>query len=62
MPQQLKPVSLEPVIHNKEATAVRSPGIEMKSSPNLPQLDKAHPKQRRSSETINKLFNFLKNE
>ena len=42
MPQLLKPVRLEPVLHNK-----RSPPTAMKSSPYSPQLEKARAQQQR---------------
>ena len=41
--QLLKPVRLKPVVHNKEATAMRSPCVMTKSNPQSPQLEKACP-------------------
>ena len=46
MPQLLKPAHLEPVLHNREGTAMRSPRTAMKSSPRSPQLEKARAQQR----------------
>ena len=51
--QLLRPVRLEPMLRNKrshrEATTMRSPCTATKSSPRLPQLEKAHMQQRRPS-------------
>ena len=47
MLQLLKPVLLEPVLRNQEATAMRSPRTATKSSPRSPQLEEAHAQQRR---------------
>ena len=47
VPKPLKSVHLEPVLHNREATAMRSPCTAMKSRPCSPQLEKACAQQRR---------------
>ena len=61
--KQLKPAHLEPVLHNKRGTAVRSPYPAMKSSPCLPQLEKARSQQWRASATKNnEFFFFLKTQ
>ena len=53
-PQLLKPTHLEPTLHNKEATAMRSPCTTTKSSPRSPQLEKANVQQRRPNAAKNK--------
>ena len=55
-PQLLKLVHLEPVLHKKEATAMRSLHTATKSSPCLWQLEKASMQQRRpiTARKINK--------
>ena len=47
MPQLLKPVCLEPCSTTREATPMRSPRTTTKSSPHLPQLEKAQVQQQR---------------
>ena len=57
--QLSRTVCLEPVLHNKEATTMRSQGTTMKSSPHLPQLEKAQVQQWRpttADKYINKSF------
>ena len=53
-PQLLKPARLEPVLHNKEDTAMRSPRTPTKSSPRSPQLEKARMQQQRPNAAKNK--------
>ena len=54
-PQLLKPACLEPV--PREATAMRSPRTATKSSPPLPQLEKAHTHNKDLTQPkINKIF------
>ena len=47
MPQLLKPMRLDPMLHTREASTMRSPCTVTKSSPGLAQLEKAHMQQRR---------------
>ena len=54
VPQLLKPARLEPVLHTREATAMRSPHTTKKSSPRSPQLEKARAQQQRPNAVINK--------
>ena len=54
MPQLLKTMHLEPVLHNKEATAMRSTHAAAKSSPRSLQLEKAHVQQKRPNAAKNK--------
>ena len=55
VPQLLKPVRLEPVLHNKEKPlAMRSPCTTAKSRPRSPQLEKARTQHRRPNATKNK--------
>ena len=58
-PQLLKPAYLEPMLPTREATAMRSPHTRTatKSSPCLPQLEKACMQQRRPNAAKNKLIN-----
>ena len=60
MLQLLKPVNLEPVLHNRRSAAVRSPSAAAKSSPRSLRLEKAYRQQRRPSATKTTLINFLK--
>ena len=59
-PQLLSPHTLEPVLRNREATAVRSPRTTTKSSPCSPQLEKAHAQQQRPNTAKNKLIKKIK--
>ena len=54
MPQLLKPTCLEPMLHKREATAMRSLHTATKSSPRSPQLKKACTQQRRHNTAKNK--------
>ena len=45
----------EPVLHNREATAVRSPRDLKKSSPCEPRREKAHTRRRRPSTAKDKI-------
>ena len=53
VPQLLKPMHLEPMLCNREATAMRSPHTASKSSPCLLQLEKARVQQQRPNAAIN---------
>ena len=60
VPQLLKPACLEPMLHKREATTMRSPRTATKSSPCESQLEKAHAQQWRPNAAKNKLINFFK--
>ena len=54
MPQLLKPVRLEPMLHNKRSHHNEKPVTATKSSPRLPQLEKARVQQQRPNAAKNK--------
>ena len=54
VPQLLKPAHLEPVLHTREATTMRSLCTTRRSSPHSPQLEKAHVQQQRPNSDKNK--------
>ena len=60
-PQLLSLCTYSPCFTAREATAMRSPRTAMKSSPCLPQLEKACMQQRRPSTVKNKINKFFKN-